>query len=99
MVYTATAYMAMVALSDRALPARWVLPLALAWNVAFTAAYAFLRSGPFFIFFVVIFGALSLWLCAQSYNMHLRTTDPTLRRLFWAGQGVWAAGFLLFWFP
>lgn len=31
--------------------------------------------------------------------MHRRTFDPTLQKLFWAGQLTWAAGFLVFWFP
>ena len=99
MVYTASAYMCMVALTDRAMPAEYIVPLAVAWNIAFTAAYAFLRAGPFFIFFVVIFGALSLWLCFKSAEMHKRTSDTTLQRLFWGGQIVWAAAFLFFWLP
>jgi hypothetical protein len=100
MVYTASAYMCMVALTDRApISSKYVVPIAVAYNIAFTAAYFWLRKGPFFIFFVIIFGALSLWLCSKSLEMHRRTFDPTLQRLFYAGQGVWAAAFLVFWFP
>lgn len=48
MVYAATAYMAMIALCDRVIPSRLVVPLAVAWSVSFTVAYIFLSKGPFF---------------------------------------------------
>jgi dihydroceramidase len=99
MVYAASAYMVMIALSDRSIPTHLVVPLACAWDVLFTAAYAFLRNGPFFVVFCVIFGLLSTWLCYSSLEMHRRTFDPTLQKLFWAGQLTWAGGFLLCWFP
>jgi hypothetical protein len=99
MVYTAAAFMVMVALTDQTLPTRVVVPLAVAGCAAFTLAYATLRDGPFFLFFVAVFGALSIWLCKKSLDMHRRTFDGTLQRVFWAGQIVWAAGFILFWFP
>ena len=99
MVYAATAYMCMIAFSDRTIPARFIVPAALTLDAAFTGAYVYLRSGPFFIFFVVIFGVLSTWLCYASLQMHRRTFSPILQRLFWAGQLTWLGGFGIFWFP
>jgi dihydroceramidase len=99
MVYAATAYMCMIAFSDRTIPARFVVPAALALDAAFTGAYVYLRDGPFFVVFCVIFGLLSTWLCYASLQMHRRTFSPILQRLFWAGQLTWLGGFGLFWFP
>lgn len=99
MVYAATAYMTMIAFSDRTIPARFVVPAALALDAAFTGAYVYLRDGPFFVVFCVIFGLLSTWLCYASLQMHRRTFSPILQRLFWAGQLTWLGGFGIFWFP
>jgi dihydroceramidase len=99
MVYAATAYMCMIAFSDRTIPSRFIVPAALLLGASFTAAYVFLRGGPFFIFFVIIFAVLSTWLCYASLQMHRRTFSPILQHLFWAGQITWIGGFGLFWFP
>ena len=74
-------------------------PLLVAWSCAFIAAYVWLKNTNYFIVFVVVFVFLSTRCCYGAYLLHLRTSHPTLRTLFWCGQIVWASAFILFWLP
>ena len=74
-------------------------PLLTAWSAAFVTAYVLLKDTSYFLFFVFVFILLSLRCCYGAYLLHQRTANKTLRVLYFAGQGLWAAGFILFWFP
>ncbi len=126
-------------LDPRALRRPWLAPFLTALAAAFTVAYFTLRGSSYFVFFVVIFGALSTHCCWKALQLHFAcvkragppiplppptskannlpplpppplahtpthtpsrsTTDPALRRLFFAGQALWAFSFLALWFP
>jgi dihydroceramidase len=100
MVLAATAFLYVGLEGD---PRRVALPLlapALAlWSAAFVASYVYLKDTAYFLFFVVVFVALSVRCCYTAYLLHLRTADGTLRRLYFCGQALWVAAFGAFWLP
>ena len=100
MVVAATAFLYVGLEADpRAIKLPWLAPALAAWSASFIGAYVYLKDTSYFLFFVVIFALLSTRCCYTAYLLHQRTADPTLRTLFFCGQSLWAAGFLLFWLP
>jgi hypothetical protein len=74
------------------------LPFALIlYNLAFTLVYVLLPA--YFTFFVATFIVQCILVVLQSAAMYKRTSDPRLRRMFWAGMAIYACSFLFLWIP
>ena len=87
MVLAATAFLYCGLEGDpRGVKLPWLAPTLLAWSVSFVAAYVFLKDTAYFLFFVVVFVALSVRCCYTAYLLHLRTAAGTYVKEFVHGD-------------
>lgn len=76
---------------------RWLPIVLLVYNILFTFVYYALPT--YFSFFVITFIIECLLVVKNSTTMYHHTTDVRLKRMFWAGFGLYIAAFLFLWLP
>jgi len=76
---------------------KWLPIVLIIYNSLFTFVYLVLPT--YFIFFVITFILECILVVTNSATMYHHTSDIRLKRMFWAGIGIYIAAFLFLWIP